>query len=53
MEKNSCLRMAYIMAFAISGYSDVSRRVAQPFNPMLGETFEFEINQNSLKFLAE
>ncbi len=27
MEKNSCLRMAYVMAFAISGYSGVSQRV--------------------------
>lgn len=34
-------RMAYIAAFAASSYSSTIGRVAKPFNPLLGETFEY------------
>lgn len=34
-------RMAYIAAFAASSYSSTTERVAKPFNPLLGETFEY------------
>ncbi|KAJ3847266.1 Oxysterol-binding protein-domain-containing protein, partial [Lentinula lateritia] len=35
------LRIAYIAAFAMSNYSSTIGRIAKPFNPMLGETFEY------------
>jgi Oxysterol-binding protein len=31
----------YIAAFAVSGYSGTAGRTTKPFNPLLGETFEF------------
>jgi oxysterol-binding protein 1 len=37
---DSALRMAYVMAFAVSSYSSTINRVKKPFNPILGETFE-------------
>jgi hypothetical protein len=40
-QQDSCLRMAYVMAFAVSSYSSTINRVKKPFNPILGETFEF------------
>jgi len=33
--------MAYVMAFAFSMYSTTLNRTGKPFNPLLGETFEF------------
>lgn len=38
---SSLLRIAYISAFAMSNYSSTIGRIAKPFNPMLGETFEY------------
>lgn len=34
-------RMAYVAAYAASSYSSTINRVAKPFNPLLGETFEY------------
>ena len=36
----SCLRLAYVAAFAISAYANTAERIARPFNPLLGETYE-------------
>lgn len=44
-QKESTLRMAFVAAFACSNYVTTLGRVAKPFNPMLGETFEF-VNLN-------
>lgn len=33
-------QFAYVAAFTMSTYSTTSERVAKPFNPLLGETFE-------------
>uniref|UniRef100_A0A1I8BK17 Oxysterol-binding protein n=1 Tax=Meloidogyne hapla TaxID=6305 RepID=A0A1I8BK17_MELHA len=35
-------RLAYTAAFAISCYSATAKRTTKPFNPLLGETFEFD-----------
>lgn len=35
------MRFLYIMAFNIGQYKSPSLRIAKPFNPILGETFEF------------
>ncbi|CED84033.1 Oxysterol-binding protein [Phaffia rhodozyma] len=45
-------RLAHVAAFAISGYASTKlRNSRKPFNPMLGETFEYV--QQGLKFVAE
>lgn len=38
---DSTLRMAYVAAFAASEYASTINRIAKPFNPLLGETFEY------------
>ncbi|XP_017776763.1 PREDICTED: oxysterol-binding protein 1 isoform X2 [Nicrophorus vespilloides] len=37
-----CEQLAYVAAFTISSYSTTSSRTGKPFNPLLGETFEFD-----------
>lgn len=34
-------RMVYVAAYAASSYSSTTNRIAKPFNPLLGETFEY------------
>lgn len=38
---DSLERMVYVTAFAASEYASSINRVAKPFNPLLGETFEY------------
>jgi len=33
-------QLAYVAAFAVSSYANVTVRTGKPFNPLLGETFE-------------
>lgn len=35
-------QIAYVAAFAISGYATSAERAGKPFNPLLGETYEFD-----------
>uniref|UniRef100_A0A1I8H0G0 Oxysterol-binding protein n=1 Tax=Macrostomum lignano TaxID=282301 RepID=A0A1I8H0G0_9PLAT len=35
-------QLAYVAAYTISSYSTTAARTAKPFNPLLGETFEFD-----------
>lgn len=35
-------QMAYVAAFTVSAYSTTAIRTGKPFNPLLGETFEFD-----------
>jgi len=35
-------RLCHLAAYALSPYSSAQRRSHKPFNPMLGETFEWE-----------
>ena len=35
-------RMAFVAAFTVSSFANVIRRTNKPFNPLLGETFEFD-----------
>ena len=39
---DSCEQLAYVAAFTVSAYATTSIRTAKPFNPLLGETFEFD-----------
>jgi hypothetical protein len=49
-------RLLYVAAFAISSLSSVrvkDRSVRKPFNPMLGETFEFVREDKGFRFVSE
>lgn len=50
---DSAERMVYVAAFASSNYSSTIGRVAKPFNPLLGETFEYVRPEKGYRFLAE
>ena len=45
--------MLYVAAFAVSSYSGTNNRFLKPFNPLLGETFEFEYPEQGWRGLAE
>lgn len=47
------LRMAYVAAFAASSYSSTINRVAKPFNPLLGETYEYARPDKGFRMMAE
>lgn len=47
------LRLAYVAAFAGSSYSSTINRIAKPFNPLLGETYEYCRRDKGFRFLAE
>ena len=46
-------RMLYVAAFAVSSYSGTNNRFLKPFNPLLGETFDFEYPEQKWRGLAE
>ncbi|EDO18065.1 hypothetical protein Kpol_1045p52 [Vanderwaltozyma polyspora DSM 70294] len=50
---DSTLRMLYVAAFAGSSYASTTKRVAKPFNPLLGETFEYVRPDKHYRFFAE
>lgn len=39
---DSCEQLAYVAAFTVSAYATTLFRTGKPFNPLLGETFEFD-----------
>lgn len=47
------LRIAYVAAFAASSYSSTINRIAKPFNPILGETFEYSRPDKGYRLFAE
>lgn len=50
-QEDSLLRLVYVTAFCISQYGGTQFRCSKPFNPILGETFEFKTKQ--WRFIAE
>lgn len=50
---DSCERMVYVAAFAASEYASTIGRVAKPFNPLLGETFEYCRPDKGFRFFVE
>ncbi|KAI9758923.1 MAG: ATP synthase complex assembly protein atp12 [Chaenotheca gracillima] len=46
-------RMVYVAAFASSEYASTIGRVAKPFNPLLGETFEYSRPEKQYRFFIE
>lgn len=45
--------MLFVAAFAVSGYSGTGKRTNKPFNPLLGETFEFVCQEQGMRILIE
>ncbi|KAB5588445.1 SWH1-protein of an oxysterol-binding family protein [Ceratobasidium theobromae] len=52
-ERDPHKRIAYVAAFAMSNYSSTIGRIAKPFNPMLGETFEYCRLDKQYRYLSE
>lgn len=50
---DSMERMVYVAAFAASEYASTIGRVAKPFNPLLGETFEYVRPDKNYRFFIE
>ena len=50
---DSAERMVYIAAFAASEYASTIGRVAKPFNPLLGETYEYVRPDKGYRFFIE
>ncbi len=50
---DSTERMVYVAAFAASEYASTIGRVAKPFNPLLGETYEYVRPDKGYRFLIE
>lgn len=46
-------RMLYVAAFAASEYASTIGRVAKPFNPLLGETYEYVRPDRGYRFFIE
>ncbi|KAG6823106.1 hypothetical protein H0H92_011362, partial [Tricholoma furcatifolium] len=52
-ERDSLRRLAFVAAFAMSNYSSTIGRIAKPFNPMLGETFEYVRFDKRFRYYSE
>ncbi|RDW92566.1 hypothetical protein BP5796_01960 [Coleophoma crateriformis] len=50
---DSTERLVYVAAFAASEYASTIGRVAKPFNPLLGETFEYVRPDKNYRFFIE
>lgn len=51
--EDSTLRLCYVAAFGASEYASTINRVAKPFNPLLGETFEYARPDKNFRFFVE
>ena len=52
--RNLLSLQVHIAAFAVSAYNPYFHRAGRkPFNPILGETYEYVDSDNGLKFIAE
>ncbi|KAK9862227.1 hypothetical protein WJX84_007106, partial [Apatococcus fuscideae] len=51
--QSSTERLMYVAVFAVSGYSNTLYRESKPFNPLLGETFEWQSADGDTRFLCE
>lgn len=50
---NSMERLVYVASYAASEYASTIGRVAKPFNPLLGETFEYVRPDKGYRFFVE
>lgn len=52
-EPDSLLRLIHIFGFAASGYASTIGRISKPFNPILGETYEWCNKEKNFRFISE
>ncbi|RHZ88579.1 hypothetical protein Glove_22g187 [Diversispora epigaea] len=52
-QKGSTERILYVAAFAMSNYSSTVGRIAKPFNPLLGETYEYVRPDRAFRYVSE
>ncbi|KAG7663106.1 uncharacterized protein J8A68_003378 [[Candida] subhashii] len=50
---DSTLRLIYVATFAATEYSSTINRIAKPFNPLLGETFEYCRPDQNYRLIVE
>jgi oxysterol-binding protein 1 len=50
-ESDTLLRLIYVSAFMIAQYAGTQFRLTKPFNPLLGETFEYKTKD--WKYISE
>ncbi|CAI5757426.1 unnamed protein product [Candida verbasci] len=50
---DSTLRLIYVATFAATEYSSTINRIAKPFNPLLGETFEYARPDQNFRLFVE
>lgn len=50
---DSTLRLLYVSVFTASCYASTVGRIAKPFNPLLGETFEYCRSDKNYRFFSE
>ena len=50
---NSFERLIHVACFAVSGYASTAKRASKPFNPLLGETYEFVCPEKGFRFISE
>ncbi|CAJ0922842.1 21439_t:CDS:2 [Entrophospora sp. SA101] len=53
IQKGSTERILFVAAFAMSNYSSTVGRIAKPFNPLLGETYEYVHPDKSFRYVSE
>ena len=46
-------QMSFVLAFAMSNYSSTIGRAGKPFNPLLGETYEYVSKDGQYRYIAE
>jgi len=46
-------RLIHVACFAVSGYAATAKRTSKPFNPLLGETYEFVCPEKGFRFISE
>lgn len=51
-ESDAAKRMLYIAAFGVAQYHCSRDRLNKPFNPILGETFEF-VKEGKFRYISE
>lgn len=51
--EDSALRIIYVASFAASEYASTIGRIAKPFNPLLGETFEYSRPDQNYRLFVE
>lgn len=51
--KDSLLRLAHVAGFAAGGYSGTIGRLGKPFNPLLGETYEWVNREQGFRLVSE